>query len=577
MPERPIILGELREDGHLRVDLPALIETRLLVQAMSGGGKSWTLRRLLEQTHGRIQHIVLDPEGEFPSLRERFDYVLIGKGGDRLARWQEAKQLARSVLELQCSVICDLSELQRDERKRFVRVFLEGLMDAPRALWHPALVVLDEAHAFCPQKQQAESAAAVVDLLARGRKRGFCAVLATQRLAKLDKDAAAECGNVMVGRTFLDQDRERALDVLAVSRGAAQGFDRASIDRGLMQLQAGHFYTVGAAFVPTTLALCRVGPVQTIHPSASRGNLAAPAPRPSEHIQAMLAKLDHLSAEKEEEEAEVVRLRHEVAELKRAKPEAQVVSTGITSDDWQGREAEFGREREEWARQVSVLRAAVRGLVAGLDDAAALATQVSEQYAEHIADGPERESRRPTSPPPAQKPIPPAKPARSREVATSGYSPRAGARRMLEALAQFYPAGMTPGQLRSYAKLRKSGTSDTYLGELRREGLLEEREGELYATETGLALVGGHAAPLTADGLLTHWRSILRAGVRRMLDALVEARGRWLTRQEWGEAAGLEPSSGTFGSYHGELRRARLIEEDGQRVRAADCLLGGAR
>lgn len=67
-------------------DLDRLVDTRLLVQANSGGGKSWLLRRILEQTHGQVQHLVIDPEGEFASLRERFDYVLAAKhGGDTAA------------------------------------------------------------------------------------------------------------------------------------------------------------------------------------------------------------------------------------------------------------------------------------------------------------------------------------------------------------------------------------------------------------------------------------------------------------------------------------------------------------
>ena len=40
-------------------------------------------RRLLEQTYARVPQIVIDVEGEFHTLREKFDYVLAGqKGGD---------------------------------------------------------------------------------------------------------------------------------------------------------------------------------------------------------------------------------------------------------------------------------------------------------------------------------------------------------------------------------------------------------------------------------------------------------------------------------------------------------------
>ncbi len=66
----------------VRIDLPTLLDTKLLVQANSGGGKSWLLRRLLEQSHSKVQQIVIDLEGEFATLREKYDYVLAGKEGD---------------------------------------------------------------------------------------------------------------------------------------------------------------------------------------------------------------------------------------------------------------------------------------------------------------------------------------------------------------------------------------------------------------------------------------------------------------------------------------------------------------
>jgi len=48
------------EDGLVGIDLNNLIDTRLLIQANSGGGKSYAIRKLLEETHGKVQHIVLD-------------------------------------------------------------------------------------------------------------------------------------------------------------------------------------------------------------------------------------------------------------------------------------------------------------------------------------------------------------------------------------------------------------------------------------------------------------------------------------------------------------------------------------
>src|SRR5713226_368106 len=85
------------------LDLPTLLDTRLLVQANSGGGKSWLIRRILEQSQGKVQQIVIDLEGEFSSLREKFDYILVGTDGDTPADPNSANLLARKLLELNVS------------------------------------------------------------------------------------------------------------------------------------------------------------------------------------------------------------------------------------------------------------------------------------------------------------------------------------------------------------------------------------------------------------------------------------------------------------------------------------------
>jgi DNA helicase HerA-like ATPase len=130
----------IKLNNQTEIDLPKLIESKLLVQANSGGGKSWALRRILEQSHGKVQHIILDSEGEFATLREKYDYVLAGKGGDTPAEPRSAALLARKLLELKVSAIIDLYELHPQERKRFVRLFLESLITHRRisgttALW----------------------------------------------------------------------------------------------------------------------------------------------------------------------------------------------------------------------------------------------------------------------------------------------------------------------------------------------------------------------------------------------------------------------------------------------------------
>src|SRR6266436_701411 len=290
------------------LDLPTLLDTRLLVQANSGGGKSWLLRRILEQSQGKVQQIVIDLEGEFATLREKYDYVLAGKEGDTPAEPRSAHLLAKRLLELNVSAIIDLYELHYQDRKHFVRIFLESMINAPKTLWHPCLVVIDEAHKFCPEKEQSEASSAVIDLATLGRKRGYCAILATQRLSKLNKDAAAECNNKLIGRTTLDVDMKRASEEL--------GFTSKDKIMALRHLEAGTFFAFGPA-ISAEVTKITIGAVETTHPKAgSRIYTASPIP-PTERIKKILSELKDLPEAAEEEARTVEALQQQVATLKR--------------------------------------------------------------------------------------------------------------------------------------------------------------------------------------------------------------------------------------------------------------------
>ena len=112
-----------------------------------------------------MQHFVLDVEDELFTLRERFDYVLIGgDGADAPITEDTAEELARALLELGVSAILQLNDLGLAGQRRVIARFLTGLMKAPRLLWHPLLVTLDEAHRYAPQTAVVESSQAIVNL-----------------------------------------------------------------------------------------------------------------------------------------------------------------------------------------------------------------------------------------------------------------------------------------------------------------------------------------------------------------------------------------------------------------------------
>src|SRR5271169_4631329 len=130
-----MIIGQIVCGKKLELDLPTLVDIRLLIQANSGGGKSWLLRLIAERAG--IQTIVLDNEGEFASLRETVDVLLVGAGGELPANPRHAALLARLLLEYKVSAVIDLYELKLAERRRFVKIFLEALIHLPRDLLAP--------------------------------------------------------------------------------------------------------------------------------------------------------------------------------------------------------------------------------------------------------------------------------------------------------------------------------------------------------------------------------------------------------------------------------------------------------
>ena len=257
-------------------DIEELLATRLLVQGNSGSGKSHLLRRLLEESAGLVQQVVIDPEGDFPSLAEEFGHVVIDGAAYSGA---EIEALARRIREHRASVVLDLDGLEVEQQIRCAAQFLTALFDAPREHWYPALVVVDEAQMFAPSAagEMAEDTrrmtlSAMTNLMCRGRKRGLAGIVATQRLAKLAKNVAAEASNFLMGRTFLDIDMVRAADLLGMERRQAER---------IRELERGHFLALGPAITRLPIA-CKIGPVKTGHQARSEGLMALPETAPAD-------------------------------------------------------------------------------------------------------------------------------------------------------------------------------------------------------------------------------------------------------------------------------------------------------
>lgn len=575
------------------LDIPKLIDTRLLVTGNSGSGKSYMLRRLIEQAFGKVQVIVLDPEGEFATLREKYGFLLAGKGGEVQADPRAAALMARRLVELSVNAVIDLYELHLYERRRFVKLFIESLIDLPKELYKPVLVILDEAHLFAPQgKDQAESRNAVIDLMTRGRKRGICGILATQRLSKLDKDAAAEAKNIFVGGITLPLDQKSAAEML--------GLKSRDEWTALRDIPPGNFVAFGPALSHGGVIQLTVSVVGTTHPKAGERHKLGTTATP-EAIRKVASELSDLPQKAEEEAKTLQAAMQQIRDLKRvakdALEKAERAKGGLAPAKTVEKEVLSRAHLKTLLRLVQRTQAGTLELGKVVDrldaqrDRLAQAQQalISEEgtletvIKQALAEEPRRTgvmtmaeveraypSKRVSGRMDIERASVPAhvRSATAEMVARNGNgSLPEGERAVLVAALQFNGVERDEiGALTGY----KYSTRNAYVHRLSQKGYVVERIGRVFATEAGEKALGNYEPLPTGDALQQYWFSRLPEGERVILKLLVAAHPRALSREELGSATNFAMS--TRNAYVHRLSVKRLVATDRESVRASDTL-----
>ncbi|MEM9354630.1 MAG: DUF87 domain-containing protein [Pseudomonadota bacterium] len=552
---KAIAVGKTGDSRLLRLDAEQLLETRLLIQGASGSGKSWIIRGLAEKLAKRIPTLILDLEGEFVTLREQVDLVVAGEGGDTGVDVRSAGLLARKLLELQLSAVVDLSDLTRPQRKNYVRQFLESVMQAPRTLWGPRLVVLDETHEFAPESGKSESLPAVIDLASRGRKRGFCLVAATQRLSKLHKDVAAELRNVMIGHTTLDVDVKRSLDTL----GKPADLPHKREIRGLEH----EFYAMGPAISEPGVSMFTAGEVRTTHPQSGMRRQLEP-PQPSRAIQKVLGELADLPEKAQEEAKTLAEAQVRIKQLERevkAKPKGESVEVSVVDQIAIDQAVEL--RDKHWRSELLKFEQANGKLAGRLEQIGKLA---------HANGEAKIKAEQPPEPPVNRNMH---KRQQKRSSATQSPTSKAlpsslpkGEQKILCAIAM-YSDGVDRGQLSILTGYKRS-SRDAYVQRLREKGLINT-DGPILATDAGFATLGDAFEPLpTGAELRDYWVANLPAGEAAVLDCLVGAYPHPLDREIIGEMTGYKRSSRD--AYIQRLKTRKLASSNRDGVRASDGL-----
>lgn len=582
-------IGETDDGKAVKMDLATLIDTKVLNVANSGAGKSYLMRVLIERTAHKVQWIIIDPEGEYASLREKFDFLLVGPEGELPVDLRSAGLLARKIMETRVSTIIDLYGLT-ELRPQWAAKFLSALLALPKALYTPVMVAIDEAHKFAPEtptgnKEEREhlqqSRKAVITLTDSGRKQSRGAAIATQRLNKLAADARGDLNNNFIGRMVQDLDRERAADILGL---------KAKDHLILRDLKPGVFFAFGPAFLMDGVFKVKIDTSETRHPKPGERHLLD-VPKASDALKQLVSQLGDLPAQAQEEQDALASAQREVARLRN--------ELSTREREWNARPIQVAAPRVETKIEYvekPVLNGEVKEFVASARDVIQVLTAFPERMAEILnptfkplneslgkvltkveqvqnwqapAPAPPREFVRVPNPTPlyqTPRSSPPTRPAQSGAGALNGTEGLTNPQqRILDALAEFEALGITMPHKSNVAVFsdqspRSSGFQNN-LGRLRTLNYIAyQGSGRVMLTDAGRAFANPAGAIRTLQDLHHAWYARLTRPQSKILEQIIAAYPHPVGKNELAERAGQSATSSGYQNNLGALRSLGLLD-----------------
>lgn len=580
---------DLRLGAGLTLPLDIVTEATAIV-ATRGAGKSSTGAVLVEEAiAAAVPIVVIDWTGVFWGLRSSAKgdkaglaiYVLGGPHGDVPLEASAGNFIADLVVDSGHSFVLDLSDFTKGQMRRFCADFLERIYERKARARTTLLLLIDEAHELAPQSPRggfkgdaARLIGAMEQVAALGRSRGIGVVMITQRTQALNKAVLDLIETLLVMRMLspravaavrdwiLGKNEDDEQGVLASLRDLPTGTAWVwSPLRGILQKVAVRRIRTFDSYATPKPGEVRVEPKarkeldlgalgEQMRATVERAKADDPV-----ELRAQVSRLQReLAAEQAKPTPEPVVERLEVPVLA---PEIvdQLQSLLSPATDLLGELQETMAKHRAWAEQQ----------LAGARDSRA------------IPDRPRGQN--------AKSETPRSEPTKSLPSPVSVHSPdqgdvhlKAGARRILTTLADHHPMRVTKSQLGMLAKFKiTGGTFQTYWGQIKRLGFIDESDGDIGLTQAGFDHLGMEPpAPLSAAELLARWRKVLKAGARNMLDVLVEQYPDSVSREDLAERVGMTASGGTFQTYLGTLRRNGLAQIDDRGIVADDSLTRGA-
>jgi hypothetical protein len=568
-------MKSLRIAKDLTLPLDAVTQTIAII-AKRRAGKSYTMRRLVEQLFKADQQIVLvDPKGDQHGIRSSADgkapglpiVILGGERGDVPLEPSSGEVVAKLVVEDRVSVLLDLSTFRKHEVATFMTSFMENLyrLKAREIYRTPMMLVVDEADAIAPQKPQKgeeRMLGAAEDIVRRGGQRGIGCVLVTQRSAVLNKNVLTQAQMLIALRTIAPQDLA-AMNAWIDVHGTPE--QRKTLMESLPSLPIGDawFWSPGWPTAEGIFKRTHVLPIETF----DSGKSPEPGVKPVEPKNLADVDLDALKGQmaatiEKAKADDPKRLKARIAEFERAAKKPQAAEGPTPA--WR---AEY---EEAHARDMAAARAA--GLQEGLRKALPRLRQASAALGEatRSLDAAMAEAEREPAPAAVyvKRHTSGVRPRTNGSGRQSGHVPVEGVsrsqQRILDSLESLEGMGIAqPSKEQVALWAEVSPTSGGYfnnLGTLRSAGLIEYPSGGLVRlTEAGRKAAQA-SEPMSVEEMQESLCRKIGASKAAIVRALIEIYPKSIAKDDLAGKIGVSPTSGGYFNNLGSLRTLGVID-----------------
>jgi len=296
-------------------------------------GKSYTAAKVCEELcKVGIPFVIIDPDGEYYSLREKFSLLVAGvqklENCDISVGEEHAELLVRQFLNEKVSMIFDLSgpDVEEDVIHQFLAEFMKILIREEGSARLPCLVVIDEADEFIPErghKARGLDYAQFGKLVKKGGKRGIGTIIISHRPSWVAKDLLAKCQNwVLMNQRYKD-DLERLEDLTRIPLDTLMHLKERDVGEALLYgaIAGDQIVWVKCLSRETT----HIGTTPTVKPKFVE------RPELDDLLEAFRVEVERLTVRREAERSEIERLEARARtlelELKRSEDEVKMLRT----------------------------------------------------------------------------------------------------------------------------------------------------------------------------------------------------------------------------------------------------------